>query len=165
MPSVEGGVERGRAAVLEQRRGLAGPHRDDVGTPLRARGVQDRAEQVALVGVGLDRSGGGELVDELVGDAACEAAAEGAGERRVPRAAAEQLGLVLGRSLPDSSVARNAVPICTPSAPSASAATIPLASAMPPAAMTGARTSSTAIRTSGSVPTSESSACARKAPR
>ena len=64
--------------------------------PCARAAVEDGPEQVALVRVGLDRSGGGEPFDELVGDATCEAAAEGAGERRAPRAAAEQLGLVLG---------------------------------------------------------------------
>ena len=41
--------------------------------------------------------------------------------------------------VPDSCVARNAEPIWTPSAPRASAAAMPRASAMPPAATTGAR--------------------------
>ena len=62
----------------------------------------------------------------------------------------------------DSSQARNAVPICTAWAPSASAAAMPRPSAIPPAAMTGARTASATCGTSATVPIKDASADRRK---
>jgi hypothetical protein len=66
---------------------------------------------------------------------------------------------------PDSSHARKAVPICTPAAPRAKAATMPRASPMPPAATTGSLTASTTCGTSAMVPVRESSDGCRKEPR
>ena len=69
------------------------------------------------------------------------------------------------RLAPDSSHARNTVPIWTASAPRARAAITPRASPIPPAAMTGKSTTSTTSGTSDSVPVSESSAGRRNDPR
>ena len=73
-----------------------------------------------------------------------QAPAEGAGQPRVPGPRPSSSARC-SAVVPDSCVARNAEPICTPSAPRASAAAMPRASAMPPAAMTGARTSAATI--------------------
>ncbi len=160
------GQRRKRVALRCSSSGVAWP--DHIATtsvrPLRTRGVQDRAEQVALVGVGLDRSGGGEPFDELVGDALREAAAEGL------------VSVVRCAPRPSSSALCSAV-----SLPTRRWRGTPCRSALlgtererrdDPLDVGDAAgcddrrlRSSTAIRTSGSVPTSESSACARKAPR
>jgi hypothetical protein len=69
------------------------------------------------------------------------------------------------RLAPDSSHARNTVPIWTASAPRASEAITPRASPIPPAAITDTSTMSTTCGTSDSVPVSESSAGRRNEPR
>jgi hypothetical protein len=66
---------------------------------------------------------------------------------------------------PDSSQARNAVPICTPSASRASAATTPRASAIPHAVTTGTWTTSATCGTGEKVPVSDSSDDRKKEPR
>ena len=60
---------------------------------------------------------------------------------------------------------RYAVPTCTPAAPSASAAATPVASAMPPAAITGTRTARTICGTRANVPVCVLRSPERKIPR
>ena len=64
-----------------------------------------------------------------------------------------------------SGVSRKAVPICTPAAPSASAATMPRPSPMPPAAITGTFTASTTCGTSAIVPAWRAMSSFRNMPR
>src|SRR5215471_9496839 len=60
---------------------------------------------------------------------------------------------------------RNAVPICTPAAPSINAATSPRASAMPPEAITGMLTASTTCGSSAKRPTCVAMSTLRNIPR
>ena len=105
-----------------------------------------------------------QLLHQAVVDPAREPTGEAAGEGGVPARALRNAARWRGLA-PESSHPRNAVPSCTPCAPSARAASTPRASAMPPAATTGTSTRSTICGTSAIVPVNESSAVRRNEPR
>ena len=104
-----------------------------------------------------------DFADEAVEDPPRGTAGEDVGDHRpVVLGAPMPVGARRRPSLP---AEQEAVPNCTADAPSARAATMPRASAMPPVAMTGTRTASATCGTSAIVPTWVEMSSVRNMPR